>query len=217
MKKYKIILPILLSLVAIGCSNSKTTTEVKDKEVKTVNKTVTDKDSSSKDSSTTSKVAEEKNKTSNKKDSSNSNANIIIDVKSMDNNSTFSFGMSKDSVKSKLKDLKLEVNNEIEITDGKDSKELGNKQLWVDGISFSFDKNSQLYCVSVNEEIPTSLEIKKGDSLEKIESIYGKDYIKHATELGTIYEYTFGNHYFRAVINDGKLTEWTVSKLKFSK
>ena len=144
------------------------------------------------------------------------NDKIFIDVKSMDETSTFPFRMTKDNVVIKLKELKLEVKNEIEITSEEDDPEFGNKQIWTDGIIFSFDKNNDLYCINVNENIPTSLHLKKGDSLEKTENLYGKKYTKHNTDTALVYEYTFADHYFRVFLEEDKVTQWVVSKYKLS-
>lgn len=204
MKKYKIILPmmlsILLSLFIAGCSNSNKTVETKGDDTKSVSET------------------SGSGKTESGKETTNSNDKILmIDVKSMDKSTPFSFGMSKDNVVAKLKDLKLEVKNEIEITSSKDDPEYGNKQLWAEGISFSFDKNNQLYAINVNENIETSLGLKKGNSIEQIEKLYGKNYVKLTTAAGSAYEYTFGDHYFRVFTEADKVTEWVVSKYKLSK
>ena len=141
---------------------------------------------------------------------------IFMDVKSMDETSTFTFGMSKDNVVNKLNELKLEVKNEIEITSEEDDPEFGNKQLWGDGLIFSFDKNNELYSISAIDKIPTSLDLKKGDSLEKTETLYGKNYTKHKRNTSLVYEYTFIDNYFRVFLEEDKVTQWVVSKYKLS-
>lgn len=191
MKNHKLIPIIVISLFIAGCTNTGKN--------QTVNTTKDNKDTSAVSIST-----EEKN-------------TIFIDVKSVDKTSTFPFGMSKDNVMAKLRKLKIEVKNEIEITSREDDPEFGNKVVLADGISFSFDKNNQLYAISCSEKIPTSLGLKKGDLLKKAEELYGKSYNKYTTENGLVYEYTFNDHYFRVFIESGKVAEWAVSKYKFFK
>jgi hypothetical protein len=191
MKNHKLIPIIVISIFIAGCTNAGKNQAIK-----------TTKDS--KDTSAVSISTGEKN-------------TIFIDVKSVNKTSTFSFGMSKDNVMAKLRELKIEVKDEIEITSRKDDPEFGNKVVLADGISFSFDKNNQLYAISCNEKIPTSLGLKKGDLLKKAEELYGKSYNKYTTENGLVYEYAFNDHYFKVFIEAGKVSEWAVSKYKFFK
>lgn len=248
MKKYKIVLPIMLSilvpLLITGC-NSKKEAEVKSNEVvgsgsttdnkdaSQVNTTTDNKDTSSgattegsnnqntagsKDNNSTSADKTNTGLSNDPGKTPNSNSKIIIDVKTMDKSGTFWFGMSKDDVISKLKNLKLEVLNEIEITNSKDSAEYGNKQIWAEGISFSFDKNdNQLYSINVNGNIATSLGLKVGDSAAKMEKLYGKEYARFNTGSASGHEYTFGKHYFRVFVEGNKVTGWNVSKNKLAK
>lgn len=192
MKNHKLIPIIVISLFIAGCTNAGKN--------QTINTTKDNKDTSAVSISTV-----EENNT------------IFIDVKSVDKASTFPFGMSKDNVMAKLRELKIEVKNEIEITSREDDPEFGNKVVLADGISFSFDKNNQLYAISCNEKISTSLGLKKGDLLKKAEELYGKSYNKYITENGLVYEYTFNDHYFKVFIESGKVAEWAVSKYKFLK
>lgn len=177
---------MVLLLFFVGCTNNKNTVQTDSKANENLSKTTNNKGTS----------AENKNDENN----SNSEDKIFIDVNSMDETSTFPFGMSKENLMTKLEELDLEVKNEIEITSREDDPEFGNKQLWADGIAFSFNKNNELYSISVNEEIPTSLDLKKGDSLEKVENLYGKSYNKHRTDIALVYEYSFVDHYFRVFL-----------------
>ena len=152
-----------------------------------------------------------------KKEIPNSKDKIFIDVKTIDKDSTFPFGMSKDNVRAKLNKLKLEVKSEIEITSSENDPEWGNRVMLADGISFSFNKNNQLYCISVTQNLSTSLNLKIGDSLEKTEKLYGKNHTKYNFENGFVYEYTFNNHYFRVFIKADKVTRLVISKYKFFK
>ncbi|EJO5347451.1 hypothetical protein NRP93_001530 [Clostridium botulinum] len=209
MKKYLIILSIMLMIFSVGCTNSKKTnadtssnkdnvssshktndksenltetassdsgTNTSKNNVSTLDK---NKDNSKKVSQTTFSNCEtnknksnvsnlNKSKNSSKK-VTNSNSKIGINEKSLDKNSTFYFGMSKESVISKLNKLNLKVENEIEITTSDNDPEWGNKQIWSNNISFSFDKNNKLYAINIKKNIPTSLGLKIGDSVEKLE------------------------------------------------
>ncbi|KYH30052.1 hypothetical protein CLTEP_26930 [Clostridium tepidiprofundi DSM 19306] len=159
------------------------------------------------------------NKMQDKKEISNSESKIFINEKSVkDKKSTFPFGMSKDELMIKLKKLKLKVKGEIEITSSKEDPELGNPIIMTDDISFSFDRNNQLlYAIGIKQNIPTSLGLKNGDSLEKIVKLYGTNYKKYNPGNGFVYEYCFNNHYFRVFIEQDKVTGWAVSKYKFLK
>ncbi|AOR25137.1 hypothetical protein [Clostridium taeniosporum] len=231
MKKYLIILSIMLTLSFIGCTNANkpTTANVPAKEdnssisnkstdnSKKVTETSTDK---SKEVTETSK---ENSAKSNKEESTKavkttaSNSQITINEKSLDKNSTFYFGMSKEDLTSKLNKIKLAIENEIEITSSENDPEFGNKQIWTKDISFSFNKENKLYAINIKENIPTSLGLKNGDSIEKLEKLYGKDYAKYKTDIGLLYQYCINDCYFKVYFENGKLTEWGISKYKFLK
>lgn len=221
MKKFKLLLPIILSIFIIGRNSGEKSVQSKIEETQNPSESKDNKDvHESKDTSTINKSAEDKtssNKTEDRNEGSNSASKISIDVKTVDKTSTFPFGMSKDNVMLKLKDLKLEVINETEITSREDNPEWGNKVVSIDGISFSFDKSNQLYAINVLDKISTSLDLKKGDSLEKAENLYGKNHNKYTTENGFVFEYTFDDHYFRVFIEGDKVSHWAVSKYKFIK
>jgi len=209
MKKYKLILSIVFSFFIVGCNNNgmkiQSVSVAKDnKNVSTSIKNIEGKNST--------------NKMQDKKEISNSESKIFINEKSVkDKTSTFPFGMSKNELMIKLEKLKLEVKGEIEITSSKEDPELGNSVVLTDDISFSFDKNNQLYAIKVSQNIPTSLGLKNGDSLEKTEKLYGTNYKKYNPENGFVYEYRFNNHYFKVFIEQDKITGWAVSKYKFLK
>lgn len=230
MKKYFLILPLVLSIFMIGCNSGEKAVQTNIEETQNSSGSKDNKDNKdSKDTLTIDKSAEDKtstnntenedstNKTEDKKGTSNSEGAIFIDVKTVDKTSTFPFGMSQDNVKAKLKELKLEVINEIEITSSEDDPEWGNKVVISDGISFSFDKSNKLYGINVTENIPTSLGLKKGASLVETEKLYGKGYNKYKVENGLVYEYTFNSHYFKVFIEGDKVAHWAVSKYKFLK
>lgn len=257
MKKYLIILSIMLMLFSVGCTNSKQTnadtssnkdnvsspdktndksenltetassdsrTNTNKNNVSTLDK---NKDNSKKVSQATSSNCEtNKNKSnvSNSNESKNSskkvnnptysNSKIAINEKSLDENSTFYFGMSKESVISKLNKLNLKIENEIEITTSENDPEWGNKQIWTKDISFTFDKNNKLYAISIKKDIPTSLGLKRGDSIERLEKLYDKNYTKHKLDIGFAYEYVINDYYFSVCFENGKVTEWKISKYK---
>ncbi|NFG42522.1 hypothetical protein FC789_15410 [Clostridium botulinum] len=238
MKKYLTIISIILTIFLVGCTNTKdsngtnTSTKESDDSISSTNTNNSEKESndlvSNKSTNSSEKVTNtDKDKSSkvtkNNKDKSEktietvaSNSKIIINEKSLDKNSTFYFGMSKDDVISKLDKLQLKVENEIEISSGKDDPQYGNKQIWTKDISFTFNKENKLSVINVKEDIKTSLDLKKGDSIEKLEKLYGKNYNKYKIDNGSMYEYSFNNNYFHVFLENEKVTEWEISKYKFS-
>ncbi|WP_105177650.1 hypothetical protein [Clostridium cagae] len=220
MKKYLTIISIILTIFLVGCTNTKdsnntnTSTKESDDSISSTNNsekvTNTDKDKSSK------VTKNNKDKSEKTIETVASNSKIIINEKSLDKNSTFYFGMSKKYVISKLDKLQLKVENEIEISSGKDDPQYGNKQIWTKDISFTFDKENKLSVINVKEDIKTSLDLKKGDSIEKLEQLYGKNYNKYKIDNGSMYEYSFNNYYFHVFLENEKVTEWEISKYKFS-
>ncbi|WP_252247560.1 hypothetical protein [Clostridium sp. ZBS4] len=236
MKKYLTIISIILTIFLVGCTNAKdsngtnTSTKESDDSISSTNNSEKESDDlvSNKSTNGSEKVTNtDKDKSSkvtkNNKDKSEktietvaSNSKIIINEKSLDKNSTFYFGMSKKDVISKLDKLQLKVENEIEISSGKDDPQYGNKQIWTKDISFTFDKENKLSVINVKEDIKTSLDLKKGDSIEKLEKLYGKNYNKYKIDTGSMYEYSFNNYYFHVFLENEKVTEWEISKYKFS-
>jgi hypothetical protein len=191
LKKYKIVLPSILMLLFVGCNTV---------EKQPANSIPTTKNV---DISTTSKGTD------------SYNSQIIINEKSMEKTSTFTFDMSKEEVVTKLDKMKVKIINEIEITTSKDDPQWGNKQLWTEGLSFSFDKNNRLYDINIHGDLATSLGLKNGDSVEKIEELYGTDYRKNKTNTGFVYEYVIDKYYFRVLFETEEVTGWGISKYKF--
>jgi len=63
--------------------------------------------------------------------------------------------------------------------------------------------------------IPTAEGIKVGDSLKRIESIYGTDYNKEHSKYGYI-EYYDGNVYLMFLVSDKIVYGWSISKIPFT-
>ncbi|WP_315082070.1 hypothetical protein [uncultured Clostridium sp.] len=239
MKKYLTIISIILTIFLAGCTNTKdsngtnTSTKESGDSISSTNTNNFEKESNdptlNKNTDDSKKVTETDTDKSQKvnetsKDNSKksiqitaSNSQITINEKSLDENSTFYFGMSKEDVISKLDKFKIKVENEIEISSSKDDPQYGNKQIWTQDISFTFNKENKLSVINIKENLPTSLGLKEGDSIEKLESLYGKNYSKYKTDNGFIYEYSINNYYFHVFLENEKVTEWEISKYKFLK
>ncbi|KYH33287.1 hypothetical protein CLTEP_21450 [Clostridium tepidiprofundi DSM 19306] len=182
--------------------------------------------------------------------------NIIINEKNNGENDTFYLGMKMEDALKKLKELKLDSKLKIMQTpeenlvcncidnhgdDGHpqtllyidtDSKGLGNPK---DRIVFSlkFDiRNHRLINIDP-PNIPTSLGLKMGDSLDDMKKLYGTNYTIYGNDtlfpevsannkikyckVGYIYEYKIDNHYFRVSILNNEVITWEISKFKIQK
>ena len=198
MKKFLSVLCFtgLLTILLVGCNNTKDAkTNTKD----------------TKNISTNENISED---TKSKENISDSKSGITIDVKNMDDTkSTFSLEMTKDDVIKKLRELNIKTNSEIEITSNKDDPEFGDKVLITDNIHFTFDKSNKLCSIEFLNKVPDSLGIELGDSIEKIEEIYGKDYKSYKLDNDWIaYEYTFDSYYFDVFTENNKTVSFRVSK-----
>lgn len=139
----------------------------------------------------------------------------------------FHLGMSIEEVRSVLKENNIEIINEIENIGDSDAWDWGNKAIWTEGISFSFDQDFILYDLEFENEEPTSEGIKVGDGIDLLRGNHGDNYKLYSTEeliiIGVIgdpqektelYEYLMDDHYFRATVVDSKIVSWGISKFK---
>lgn len=155
---------------------------------------------------------------SNNESSSNKDRSTLISEQDNGGNSKIYIGMSKNDLISVLNSLKIDVTDETEITSNKDSWDWGNKVLDAGDLTFTFDKEQNLYEIIVfDENITTTLGLKIGDSIDSMEKLYGKKYVSYQTDNATVYEYFMGNNYFYAAIEDNKVADWGISKYKFDK
>lgn len=132
---------------------------------------------------------------------------------------TFYFGMSRQDTYTKLKELNVPIMEEIEITNDYNAWDYGNKEIWTERFSFTFDKEGKLYEIG-HITIPTTRGLKIGDSLKDMEKLYGKKYRIFDTGNDTVYEYYIKDHYFRVYIlkvKNGKIEMWGISKYQFDK
>lgn len=140
----------------------------------------------------------------------------------------FHLGMDIEEVRAVLEENNIEVINEIENTGDSDTWDWGNKSIWTEGISFTFDQDYILYDLEFNNEEPTLEGIKVGDDLDLLLNKYGNHFKLYGPEelmnmwiidenqdkKAEIYEYRMDDHYFRAFVVDDKIVSWNISKYK---
>lgn len=195
-------------------TDSKTSTDEKSKSENTSN-TANTNDSSSKSSTNST----ENSKTANTQVSAPA-SKVFITNKAVAKSFPFYFGMTLDDFRNTLKKNSIKSTNEIEITSTPTAPDYGNKVISTsNNLVFAFDKNSKLYDVSSdnNHDKATALGLKKGNSIEDMEKLYGKKYEKSKLEKDTLYEYNLGNQYIKILVNNTshKVDSWSVSTVKF--
>lgn len=140
----------------------------------------------------------------------------------------FQLGMDIEEVRAILEENNIEIINEIENTGDSDTWDWGNKSIWTEEISFTFDQDYILYDLEFDNGEPTSEGIKVGDDLDLLLNKYGDQFKLYGPEelmnmwiidenqdkKAEIYEYRMDDHYFRAFVVDDKIVSWNISKYK---
>jgi|GEM_PF-4617944 hypothetical protein len=83
-------------------------------------------------------------------------------------------GSSRSQVKSKLKELNIPIIKEYEGTDDNDNPD-GVWIIYTKNLELDFNIDNKLNQVFINSILPTSLGLKKGDTLQKMHDLYGKE------------------------------------------
>lgn len=140
---------------------------------------------------------------------------INIDETRIDKNGTFYLGMSEQELLKKTKELNIDTTKiSYEITNSFDSQEFGDKVCGSEQIQFTCsirDKNHSLYSISVQDDIPTKLGLKIGDTKDKVTQIYGSNYTSTKDDNDVIsYKYKFADNYFIVRIEDNKVLDWSI-------
>lgn len=140
---------------------------------------------------------------------------INIDETRIDKNGTFYLGMSEQELLKKTKELNIDTTKiSYEITNSFDSQEFGYKVCGSEQIQFTCsirDKNHSLYSISVQDDIPTKLGLKIGDTKDKVTQIYGSNYTSTKDDNDVIsYKYKFTDNYFIVRIEDNKVLDWSI-------
>lgn len=140
---------------------------------------------------------------------------INIDETKIDKNGTFYLGMSEQELLKKTKELNIDTTKiNYEITNSFDSQEFGDKVCGSEKIQFTCsirDKNHSLYSISVQDDIPTKLGLKIGDTKDKMKQIYGSNYTSTKDDNDVIsYKYKFADNYFIVRIEDNKVVDWSI-------
>jgi len=140
----------------------------------------------------------------------------------------FHLGMTIEEVREVLEAHNVEILNEIENTRDSEAWDWGNKSIWTEGASFSFDQNDVLYEIIYENNEASKLGVKVGDRIELMKEKYGNQYKLYSSEelvdLGMVedsqnatlevYEYRVEDHYFLVFASDSKITSWGISKYK---
>ncbi|HRR50112.1 MAG TPA: hypothetical protein P5293_09215, partial [Bacteroidales bacterium] len=106
----------------------------------------------------------------------------------------------------------------VEITDHPASWHYGNIYLESVDCSFEFNKENRLHSIRIEKTIPgkgkfipTKLGLEIGDSIEKMEQLYGTEYeksIRGDNEIG--FSYDMGEYTFWGIFKDNELILWSV-------
>ncbi|WP_229717042.1 hypothetical protein [Paenibacillus aceti] len=140
----------------------------------------------------------------------------------------FHLGMTIDEVRGVLEAHHIEIINEIENTRDSEAWDWGNKSIWTEGVSFSFDQNGVLYEIVYENDETTELGVKAGDRIELMKEKYGNQYKLYSSKelvgmgmveesqslTAEVYEYRMEEHYLQVFANDSKITSWVMSKYK---
>lgn len=128
----------------------------------------------------------------------------------------FYLGMKyEDLMNLDLYNTENQITSTNEINDDKNSWDYGHKVVWTPRLCCVFDKTKTLYRITVNGDIPTSLGIKNGDTVDLLEKLYGKSNNEYKFEWGEVLEYCMDNYFFYVSIHDNTIALWGISKYKY--
>jgi hypothetical protein len=155
----------------------------------------------------------------------------IFDTKKGD----FYLGMEKEDVLKKLEELQLDSNiqycyNDYIYIDTNSDNHSDSEDRICFSLWFKTEDNSILTSIDTSY-IPTLLDLKIGDSSERMKELYGNDYILYENDFKfcednnehpystkpSIYEFKINNYYFSVSIKDDKVVGWEVSQFKIEK
>jgi hypothetical protein len=102
--------------------------------------------------------------------------------------------------------------NEIERTSHPYDWKFGNKIIQMRDYSIEFDREEKVYEIYVTDKIPTERGLKFGDSIEKMEVLYGKNYKKESVDGETYFSYDMGEYKFWGYFNaENQLDLWVLT------
>ncbi|WP_234414302.1 hypothetical protein [Paenibacillus sp. CAA11] len=141
--------------------------------------------------------------------------NLLIDEQKNGEIGMFHLGMTLDEVRGRLAEKKVEITNETENASEPGAEDQGERSVWTEGASFTFNNKEELYSVDVLDEQPTSLGLRKGDAKEQVMKLYGKDFTKFEAldddGADDVLEYTLDGRYFTVTLKGDQVLNWGVS------
>ncbi len=108
-----------------------------------------------------------------------------------------------------------EITENKVIDDDKNALDYGNRAVWTQKLCCLFDKNNNLYSITVNGDIPTSLGLKIGDTTDSVEKLYGKYDSQYECTWGKVLEYNRDGYYFDIFIEDNQVSLYGIAKYKY--
>lgn len=206
MKRYRLITIFLVIILLVGCSTNENPDNSK---VDTIKESNTKETVVSTTVPSTTKVFD--NNSVEVK-----NNDVIVNEQAKGANGKFYLGMTRQDISAVLDSMNIQDRNEIEITSDKNAWDWGNKVLTAGDFNFTFDEDDRLYTIDIGGNIPTTLGLNIGDSLQNMEKIYGDTYVSYKIDDGNICEYTVNDHYFWIYFRNSKICDWGISKYKFA-
>ena len=147
------------------------------------------------------------------KDSDNNGANYpkILPDNDKYGEKALYLGMPIDDVRRLLNEMGEEP-NEVERTSHPYDWRYGNRIFDVRNYMIEFDREEKVYQIYVTDNIPTERGLKFGDSIERMEELYGKNYKKESVDGETHFSYDMGEYdlwgYFNA---ENQLDLWVLT------
>lgn len=195
--RIKVLIIFIVSLLVAGCSSNQAIPAISTNQNEIVKPTI--------------------NETTTNNDNTVDSEKIIINEQSSGDKDMFYLGMTF----KKMNSLDL-YNTEYEITEinvfdeNKNDWEYGHKIVWTPEFCCLFDTTEVAYRITVNGDIPTALGLRNGDSVDKLEKLYGKNNTKYNLDGGNALEYKLGDKFFYVNISDDNTVSlWGVSKYKY--
>lgn len=136
-------------------------------------------------------------------------SNSIPLINEYNENCALQLGLSREKVKLKLKELKIEIAKEYEGKDDNDNPN-GLWFIYTKDLELCFNIENQLSQVYINGNLPTKAGLKKGDTLQKMLDLYGKE---NSYDSGWgMYTYKMKNCSFGIIYDTGNNTvdSWTI-------
>lgn len=148
--------------------------------------------------------------------SSKDNHQVIFNEQSGGEKGLFYLGMTYKELSSlDLYNTEYQITSTQEMNEDNKAWNYGHKVVWTPKLSCLFDRDENLYQITVNGDLPTVKGLKNGDTTDVLDKLYGTSDKRYDFDWGYVLEYRIGDHFFFVSVKEGVINLWGVSKYRY--